>query len=440
MKKIITATLAIALFAAPVFAQKSNDALVAAINKAKATCENPKKAENVNTWLTLAKKCMDAYSAPTATVIPGSNRDELALLMGSEKPVSTEEVVIAGNTYLKDIYANKELYFDANNSLRFIVVTKPVAENLLEDAAAAYRTAYAKDVKAAKTKDIVAGLQTIASHYTEDAYNTYTFGDYSASSVAFAKAAEAVAGDPVNIIDTASIYNAGFTAYYAGEYERAEKYIKDAIAVEYYGEDGAAFSTLADIYAKRGDDAASRAILEEGFVKFPQSQAVLIGLINNYLNKGDNPDKLFELIGEAKKNEPENVSLYYVEGNINKELGRFEQAVKCYGDCAVVNPDYEFGYIGLGVIWYEKAVEISDKAQVEFNDAKYNALIAERNQALMNALEPFEKSYALTGDTSVKVGVADYLKNIYFLFRNDKPEYMAAYEKYNEIVKSGVAQ
>lgn len=440
MKRIILTVMTIAMACSFASAQKSADALVAAIDKAKATCENPKKAENVNTWLTLAKKCMDAYTAPTSVILPGSNRDELALIMGADRPVASEEVVIAGNTYLKDIYSNKELYFDANNLLRFTVVTKPVAENLLEDALQAYRTAYAKDVKKAKTKDIVQGMQTIAGDFMEEAYNAYTFGDYSKSSVAFAKAADAVKDEPVGIIDTASVYNAGFTAYYAGEYDRAEKYISEAVAYGYYGEDGAAFSTLADIASKKGDDVAAREILEQGFIKYPQSQGILIGLINNYLNKGDNPDKLFELIAEAKKNEPDNVSLYYVEGNINKELGRFEEAVACYGNCAVVNPDYEFGYIGLGVIWYEKAVEISDKAQMEFNDAKYNKLIEERDQALRNALEQFEKSFVLTKDDSVKVGVSDYLKNIYFAFRNQGAEYQAAYEKYDAIVKAGTAQ
>ena len=57
-------------------------------------------------------------------------------------------------------------------------------------------------------------------------------------------------------------------------------------------------------------------------MKFPQSQGVLIGLINYYINSGENTDRLFELISAAKSNEPNNASLYYVEGNVNLHLGR----------------------------------------------------------------------------------------------------------------------
>ena len=70
------------------------------------------------------------------------------------------------------------------------------------------------------------------------------------------------------------------------------------------------------------------------------------------------------------------------------------------------------------------------------DDTKYQALIDEVNNSLMKAIDPFEKSYALAeGDPELQVAIAEYLKNIYFRFRTQSDEYMAAYEKYDQIFK-----
>ena len=197
------------------------------------------------------------------------------------------------------------------------------------------------------------------------------------------------------------------------------------------------FSKLGDIYTNLGDAKKGAEILEQGFVKFPQSQSILIGLINYYMTSGENADRLFVLIDEAKKNEPNNASLYYVEGNIYKELKNYEKAVESYMKCADINPAYEFGYIGAGILYYEIAVELSEQASNEFDDAKYNALVEQFEKALLDALEPFEKAYNVTKDDNLKVSIAEYLKNIYYRNISKGAEYEAAYNKYNEVVKTG---
>ena len=59
---------------------------------------------------------------------------------------------------------------------------------------------------------------------------------------------------------------------------------------------------------------------------------------------------------------------------------------------------------------------------------------------LKNAIEPFEKAFEVSKDNSIKVNIAEYLKNIYYRFSSDSQEYMDAYKKYDEIVKSGQAK
>ena len=52
--------------------------------------------------------------------------------------------------------------------------------------------------------------------------------------------------------------------------------------------------------------------------------------------------------------------------------------------------------------------------------------------ALENAIEPFEKAFSITQDKDFQVACAEYLKNIFFRFRDKSEEYKAKYDKYND--------
>lgn len=430
---LLTVQFADAQTKSPAEAKKAVDAAVAA-------SQNAKKATKVATWMKLAETYLGAYDAPAGNVMPGASKQELQFMMGNEQPMSKEDVVLGGQPYLKEVYADKNLYFNANQQLSIVEVTKPVFENALDEALAAYKKANEVDVKQSKLKEINAGLENIGARYLNEAFNKYQFGDYMGASQLFEKAAEAVATAPLCKVDTATLYNAGFTAWMVKDYPRAENFFKTCLENGYYYEGGEVFAKLADVYANLDKKEESRAVLEQGFTKFPQSQSILIGLINYYMESGQDTDRLFVLINEAKKNEPDNASLYYVEGNIYKELGNNEKAVESYYRCAEINPDYEYGYIGAGILYYNLAIEIQEKAASEFDDKKYEALVAEFEKALESAFEPFEKAYAVSKDNEIKVNVAEYLKNICYRFREKDAKYDAGYTKYDNIVRTGVAE
>ncbi|MBR1960109.1 MAG: tetratricopeptide repeat protein [Bacteroidales bacterium] len=439
MKRILIA-LAVLLSVQVADAQtKSPEAAKKAVESAEAASKDAKKAAKVATWTKLASAYMDAYNAPAGNVWLGASKQELQLLMGNDKPISTEEVVIGGDQLVKEVYSNKEFYFSPAGQLVLINVTKPVVENALAGALDAYKKAYEVDVKQSKTKDIVAGLSSIAQKYLDEGMNSYTFGNLEEASALFEKAAEASATAPLSKVDTTALYNAGYTAWAVKNYERAKNFFEKCLDAGYYYEGGEVYAKLGDVYTNLGDAKKGAEILEQDFVKFPQSQSILIGLINYYISSGDNADRLFVLIDEAKKNEPNNASLYYVEGNIYKELKNIDKAIESYYKCAEINPEYEFGFIGAGILYYEQAIELQEKASNELDDKKYNALVVEFEQALKNALEPFEKAYAVSKDNSLKVNIAEYLKNIYYRFSSNGPEYEAGYKKYDEVVKTGQA-
>ena len=438
MKRILIA-LAVLLAVQVADAQvKSPEAAKKAVLAAEEASQNPKKNTKVATWLKLATSYMDAYDAPVGNVLVNSPRVQLQMMMGNEKPVAVEEVVVDGMPFKKEVYANKNLYFDGTDVLRIVEVTVPVFEDPLAGALAAYAKAYEVDVKKSKEKDIVAGIQSIQQKYFNDGMNQYSLGDYKKAGELIVKAAAASETAPNSVVDTTALYNAGYIYWASKDFETAKNLFEKCLANNYYYENGEVYAKLGDVYFNLGDKAKGVETLETGFVKFPQSQSILIGLINYYLESGENTNRLFELIGQAKQNEPNNVSLYYVEGNIHKQLGDFDKALAAYKECATVDPNYDFGYHGQGALLYDKAVELSEKAQNELDDAKYQALVKEYEQALLDAIEPFEKAFEVSQNIQVKLNAAEYLKNIYYRFSSVEDKYMEGYKKYNEYVKANI--
>lgn len=430
MKKIL---LALAMFAAIQVADaqvKSAADVKKSVEAAEAATQNVKKAVKTATWLKLGQEYVKAYDAPTGNILPGSNKTELTLMMGSEKPVSSEVVTVNNEKYTKDVYADKNLYFNQNGQLVIIEVTKPVYEDALERAVKAYQKAYELDEKHAKDKDVAAAFDYIGQKYVSEAFNKYTFGDVATASKLFEKAADVEALAPLSKIDTSVIYNAGFTAMAAKDNERALKFFKRCYDLGYYYEGGEVFARLAEV-----DTLNTKKYLEEGFSKFPQSQSILIGLINYYLKNNEDTETLFGLLDKAKANEPNNASLFYVEGNIRAQLGQIDKAVVAYEECAKINPEYEYGFIGEGTMFYNRAIELQTKAQEEIDDAKYMALVKEFEESLKSCIAPFEKAFEITKDANIKAGIASYLKNAFYRFREESAENQTKYEKYAEIAK-----
>ena len=426
MKKILLALAVLASMQVANAQVKSAADAKKAVEAAEAAASNEKKAIKTATWIKLGQEYVKAYDAPTGNIIPGSSKTELALMMGSEKPVSTEAVEIQGTPYTKEVYADKNLYFNANGQLAVIEVTKPDYADALEKAIAAYQKAYDLDASHAKSKDIAAAFDLIGQKYNTEAYNKYTLGDLASASKYFEKAAEVEALAPLSKIDTTSIYNAGFTAWATKDMSKAKELFEKCYNLGYYYEGGEVFAKLADV-----DTLNTKKYLEEGFEKFPQSQSILIGLINYYLKSNESTDRLFELLDKAKANEPNNASLFYVEGNIRSQLGDTENAVKAYRKCAEINPEYEYGFIGEGTMYYNKAIEVQTKAQDELDDTKYMALVKEFEEDLKACIPAFEKAFEVTKSEQVKAGVAEYLKNAYYRFRDEGADYKAGYEKYS---------
>ena len=221
---------------------KSYDAVKKAVEAAEEAAQNPKKNTKVATWLKLATTYMDAYEAPAGNVLVNSPRVQLQMMMGNEKPQSAENVVIEGMNFKKEVYANKNLYFDEGDVLRIIEVTNPVFEDPLAKALEAYVKAYEVDAKKSKEKDIKEGIQNIAQRYFNDGMNQYSLGEYKKAGELLGKAALASETAPNSVVDTTSLYNAGYIFWASKDYETAKTYFEKCLANNYYYENGEVYA------------------------------------------------------------------------------------------------------------------------------------------------------------------------------------------------------
>ncbi len=421
-------------------AQSNVNSAAKAVESALAASQNEKKATKVATWMKLAQTYVDAYGAPAGNVWVGADMNALQLSMGGEKPSSVETVTLGDGQYTKQVYANKNLYFNASGLLSVIEVTKPVVEDALSKALEAYGKAYEVDVKHSKDKEISEGIKSIAEKLNQEAYYAYTLGDVKKAESFFEAAVEAAAQKPYDKVDTNSLYNAAFTSWSSGDFGKAKNLFDKCLGYGYYADNGEVFAKIADCVSHIDTTAAGKATskeyLEQGFQKFPTSESLVFGLINYYMTSGEGTDRLFELLQQAKSTSPDNASLYYVEGQAYKQIGDLEKAAKAYDESAAKDPKYVFAYIGKGQMYYDKALELQDKAQNELDDAKYMALVQDFEVTLKKCIEPFEQAYVVCEDAAIKSTIAEYLKQIYYRFRDQDPKYMEGYEKYNAVLNN----
>ena len=131
-------------------AQTNVNSAAKAVESALAASQNEKKATKVATWMKLAQTYLDA--APAGNVWLGADMNALQLSMGGEKPSSVETVTLNGAQYTKQVYENKNLYFNANGQLSVIEIVKPVVENALPKALEAYKKLMSLTRSTARTR------------------------------------------------------------------------------------------------------------------------------------------------------------------------------------------------------------------------------------------------------------------------------------------------
>ena len=435
MKKILIA-LSLILSLTMVSAQPKNAAdAQKAVAKAEAAAADAKKAAKPATWIAVAKAYIDAYDQPSKNILTGTAQQEVKMFLKEQQVLGTSQKKGAEGMYNVDSYADKDLYYNEAGILDFYIVTKPVMEgDMLAKAIEALEKAKAVDPKDSKAKDITAMMEDIHGKYANEALSQYLAGNFANAADLFKKAADCSTNPLLGKDDAQNTYYCALVSNLADNKEQAVEYYKKCLDLGFY-QDGNTYSNLADVYRALGDNDNRKAMLEQGFVKFPENNGILIGLINLYMETNEDPAKLFDLLHTAQGLDPKNASLYYAEAEVYNKLKDLENAEIYYRKSYEIDPNYLYGMYGLGALYYNNFIDLREKASNELDDAKYAALEKQMEESLQKAVEPFEIAFDNSQDPDLKTACAEPLKTICFIFRED-PKYMEKYEKYNGFLNS----
>ena len=431
MKKLFFA-LALVCSLQLAYAQKPDEEMQKAVDKALAAAQDAKKATKSGTWMNLGKAYMTAYNNPISNIAPGLDKATFGM-MNKEQPISVSNVTVGGEAYEKMQLSHLDVYFNGAGLLAIVDVTKPsVPGDLLGEAGKAYVKAFELG---AKDKDIAPKLKEIADAYYNDAFTAYSLGNMAKASDLFKGAYDWSTTAPNTEANIDAAYNSAFTALASKNYARAEEYYNICLSKDYTSE-GNIYAALSEVSLAKADTLTAKNYLATGLTKYPDNASILTNLINLYLQTNEDPKKIVELLDEAKKAMPDNPSLYYVEGNIYAGIKDFDAATAAYNKGLEIDPKYDMAYYGLAQVALKKGEAIVEEMNaLDVREwKKYDELNAQLIEVYKGAIEPFEKCYEVSSNPDVKAAAADFLKRLNFQLRNVDPKFQADYEKWNGIV------
>lgn len=190
------------------------------------------------------------------------------------------------------------------------------------------------------------------------------------------------------------------TAYQAGDKQLAIQYGEELKGNGYRQNE--VYQILAQTYIEEGDTANYITTMREGLKLFPKEPYYSVNLINTYIVQ-NKYDEARTFLTQAIKLNPENPQLYDVMGKLYEESNE-EEAIKWFSKALEVDPNYVESLCNIGRIYYNKAVEVSDKEEGGMAAAQ------KKRTALLNKALPYlEKAYSINPDASYYL-----LGNIYY--------------------------
>jgi tetratricopeptide (TPR) repeat protein len=216
-------------------------------------------------------------------------------------------------------------------------------------------------------------------------------------------------------LDTAVVYNTALAAYNIKKYEEAINYFEQSAELG-YGE-SKPFILMKDAYMKLGDTAQGVKVLKSGYKKYPSDISILNMLVDHYI-KTDQPQEALDYLQKAKEQQPDNEVLYFAEGTLYERIGKTNKAIEAYKKSSEIKPDYFDALYNLGVLHYNKGVDMAKAANEIDNHAKYKKAKKEADEEFKKAIPYLEEALELKAND---INTLNTLKTIYLrLEMNDK--------------------
>lgn len=439
MKQTILTIAAALMMCVPSFAQEpvtvNPEAIQKKIAKSDEEIANEKKAVKASTWMKRGDLMLQAETAYTEQIFEQAPINLLMMKIGN--PATQEMVTIGRENYIKLGYGAYDVYVDAAGQVVMgWNVTTPIYPEAIDKAIEAYRKSYELNPKLAKK--VSSSLTNVSNILRKNANSKFFMQDYAAATDYYQRAYEVSiipeAGMPV---DSASIFNSGYLAHFAGDYERSIENLKIAESIGYYAE-GSLYNVLYNSYRGAYLDnkekmAEAKTFLESALLKFPGNSDLISCMTDLYLVLGESPEPMIDLLNNAIAADNTNPQLKIGLGAVYAELKMYDEAIAMFDDALAVDPTNINLYLNKAYTFTRKGDALGKEANdMAWNDENRGSVLAAAMEAYAASIEPFEKAYELNPND---INTVEFLKSICFQVRNEKPEYMEKYEKYNALFK-----
>ncbi|MCD8187001.1 MAG: hypothetical protein LUD68_11410 [Rikenellaceae bacterium] len=438
MKKIMILLVAAVTLSSAVTAQTAKldvEGLKKKLASSDADIEHPKKGAKAATWVNRGNIYFQAATAPTANVFKGMGTSDATLILG--EPTETRAETVGSRTYDVWVYPHFDLYIaQQEGAVHFWKQKTVIVDNGLETAYQAYLKAI--EIDPSQAEKVKPSIEKIMKEgYVQNADLSFSAGNYAEAAQSFAKAYELSVDPLIDQPDTLSAYYAGYISIVNEDFPTAKKYLELVKEMGYEGEpaDGELYFLLYHTYDGLKDSVQMENILKEGVQKYPANPKLSEVLVFYYTSTGQDATVMIPLVQSALANDPDNFVFHFGLGLIYSNLEDFDNAIASFGKAAQLNDEDFSSHYNLAVTYIRRADAMLPEIQaIPMNEqAYYEEKLGEFNAEYKKALPELEKAHTLKPDNPT---VIELLKNIYFRFRDDSPEMMSNFEKFDALWKS----
>lgn len=296
---------------------------------------------------------------------------------------------------------------------------KRLSEDPLTEALNSYKKALELDQAGKFSNSLKVKLTLLTNDLTNQAVEAFNNENYNKALRSFEQILEVqdlpiIEKDSPGAVDTVIIFNAGLAAYNAENYDKAIEYYKKAAATGY--NEARTYSLLANAYQLNKDTLGALTILQEGFEKYPQDNAVLTSMIQIYLDMNKTEDAM-RYLSMAIEREPNNATYHFAQGTLYEKLNNRPKAIESYENAISADPQAFNAYYNLGALYYNegvKQIEVANAVPTNKNE-EYEAELKKADDWFRKALPYMEKCYQLKPDDTM---TKESLKNLYYRLRD----------------------
>lgn len=444
MKQTILTIAAALLLCLPSFAQEpvkvNPEAIQKKIAKSDEEVANEKKATKASTWMKRGDVMLEAENAYTNQLFETAPVNIVLMKIG--QPETQEMARIGGKDYIKLAYGAFDVYVDpANQTVAGWDVTAPIYPEAIDKAVEAYLKSLELNPKLAKK--VNEGFFNINNTLRKNANSKFFLQDYKAATNYYQKAYEvSVIPEGGLVADTTSLFNAGYLAYFAGEYDRSIENLRTVEGMGYYA-DGMIYNIMYNSYRgayieNKEKMAEAKVFLEDALLKFPGNSDIISCLTDVFLVLGESPEPLIEKLKVAIDANPTNAQLKIGLGAVYSELKRYDESIAMFDEAIAIEPENVNLYLNKAYVYtYKGDAFAKELNEMSWNDENRAGVRAQQMQAYIDSIVPFEKAHQLMPQD---VNTVEFLKSVCFQVRNEGEEYMKKYEHYNELFKQMKAQ